>query len=199
MRPRLLVVEAARIFDAEAAAIVGVFARHSCQWRVLSNDPAWPVPGWPTADSISAAVQEFDPTIVHFALHGVERGLVLRISSGGSGQPSDDGDGILPWEAIERMPAWGERVVIAGACGMLSYAQAFLRASARAVVAPGETIDWSNLCHFFRIFYSSLLGGDSLGSALAATKSYAGGYYDGFGSIQVVGDSSWTCARKQEL
>lgn len=193
MDEKLLVVEAARIFDAEAAAIVGVFARHGCPWMVLSNDPAWSNPGWPTADSIGAAVDHFEPTIVHFALHGVEQGLLLRVSEGEDGQASESGDVnyILAWEAIERMPAWRGRVVITGACGMFRHAQAFLRAGARAVVAPGETIGWGDLCHFFRLLYSSLLGGERLGSALAATKSYAGAHYEGFQSFQVAGDSSW--------
>lgn len=80
MPPRFLVVEAARIFDAEAAACVGVFARHAYQWKVLSNDPAWLDPAWPTTASIATAIEEFDPTIIHFALHGADQGLVLRIS-----------------------------------------------------------------------------------------------------------------------
>jgi hypothetical protein len=101
-----LIIEAARVFDAEAASLVGVFARHGCRWKVLSNDPAWANSAWPTAPSIGAAIEEFSPSLVHFALHGVERGLVLRVSKFG------DTEDVLAWEEIEQSLAWKGRVVM---------------------------------------------------------------------------------------
>jgi hypothetical protein len=184
-QPSLLIIEAARIFDAEAASLVGVFARHGFRWRVLSNDPAWPDPAWPTTASIAAAAEEFSPAIVHFALHGFERGLVLRVSE------SANVEEILTWEEIESLPAWSGRVVISGACSMLRYASAFLNSGALAVVAPRTTIDWASLCHFFRIFYTFLLRGESISSALLATKSYAARYYRQYDAIDVVGEELW--------
>jgi hypothetical protein len=192
-QPSLLVIEAARIFDAETAALVGVFSRYGYQWKVLSNDPAWPVPAWPTAASIEKTTESFDPTVIHFALHGTEEGLVLRVSDE-VGSPGVVGD-VLAWADIERMVVWEDRVVITGACGMLSHASSFLRAGALAVVAPRTSIDWGNLCHFFRLFYTFLLDGRSIGDALLATRNYARGYYREYRSIDVEGDHEWGLKR----
>lgn len=87
-QPSLLVIEAARIFDAEAAALVGVFSRYGYKWKVLSNDPVWPAPAWPTATLIGKTIESCDPTFIHFALHGVEEGLVLKVSDEGWGARS---------------------------------------------------------------------------------------------------------------
>lgn len=185
-QPSLLIIEAAHVFDAEAASLVGVFARYGYRWKVLSNDPTWANPAWPTAISIEAAIRELSPTLVHFALHGIEEGLVLRLSE--LGETED----ILTWGEIEQSAAWEGRVVISGACGMQRHSSAFLAAGASAVVAPRTTIRWENLCHFFRLFYSHLLQGEAISRALLATKNYSDGFYGEYDSIDVVGKELWS-------
>ncbi len=71
---------------------------------------------------------------------------------------------------------------------MLRYASIFLNAGARAVVASSATVDWRNLCHFFRIFYTHLLGGEPISQALLTTKSHADRYYREYDSIDVAGE-----------
>ena len=186
-QPSMLVIEAARVYDAEAAALVGVFARYGYRWKVHSNDPAWPEPAWPTRASISLSIERFDPTFVHFALHGVEQGLVLRARERLGSRDED----ILAWSDIEEMSVWKEKIVVTGACGALPYASSFLNAGALAVVAPNLPINWGNLCHFFRIFYSNLLDGNSIGEALSATKLYARVHYRKYDSMGVEGDQHW--------
>jgi hypothetical protein len=101
LRPKLLVVAAARSFEAEVAAIVGVFARQFYAWAVLSNDPAWPNPDWPSARSIQGAADEHRSSVMHFAPHGVEHGLAVRPSIVGDSHAASQDDKGLSWEAIK--------------------------------------------------------------------------------------------------
>jgi hypothetical protein len=186
----LLIVEAARVFDAEAAALVGVCSRFGRVWHVLSNDPLWPDARWPDAAAISALFEQRQPTLVHFALHADQAGLLLSWSD--ADDPADrQVRDVLAWEAVRRIPCWNGVVVTTGACGLLAHAGAFLSAGARAVVAPDREILWDLLCHFYRIFYTHLLAGRSLSESRTATLSHAAGYYRDFGSIGVRGEASW--------
>lgn len=64
------------------------------------------------------------------------------------------------------------------------------------MVAPGTTIDWGNLCHFFRLLYTFLLDGLAINDALSATVNYARGYYREYRSIGVEGDREWSLSGK---
>lgn len=186
MQPRLLVIEAVRIFDAEASALVGVFASKNYSWRVLSNDPLWLNPSWPTKESIDSTIDEFNPTFVHFALHGGKTGLILTI-------PEIAGiKTLLSWQDIETMLCWKDRIVITGACEVLPYANSFLRAGSIAVVAPTESITWDRLCHFLRILYSNILDGQSLSNALASAIKHGNKYYGEYECFGIIGNKNWT-------
>jgi len=188
-KPKLLAIEAARIFDAEVSALIGVFASSNYQWRVLSNDPMWKKPSFPTKKMIMDEIESFNPTFIHFALHGSNEGLIL--------QPEKD-FATLTWSEIETMPCWKDSVIIAGSCGILSHADVFLKAGAYAVVAPNGEIKWDRLCHFFRIFYSNIIHSDqTLSEALETTSQHGNKYYiEYLMSFGIIGNKDWALDRK---
>jgi hypothetical protein len=186
MSPSLLIIESARVFDAEASALVGVFASRNFAWTVISNDPMWKNSDWPTKEAIVTVIRKLDPTFVHFALHGTEEGLVL-----GPAEIVGIEQSILSWSEIETMDCWKKRVVIAGACNALPKAESFFRAGAVAVVAPEGEVNWERLCHFFRLFYSELFNGKSLSETLQTVTQYGDGYSSWYTRFGIVGNKHW--------
>lgn len=186
MQARIVIIEAARIFDAEVAAIVGVFARHGCGWGVLSNDPLWPGAAWPTREAIQAMIADQGPSHVHFATHADERGIHLRFTEGSTPSEMETSD-VLGWDEVRAMSCWQGRVITTSACGSLAYADNFLGAGASAVVAPlDEELLWDRVCHFYRLFYTYVLSGRSLEAARQEALEHGGGYYREFERIGVV-------------
>jgi hypothetical protein len=169
--------------NTEAIVLSECFASLGIEFELYTNDGFWadrPKSGSTISrDIIQNCLDDPKIDVVHFAVHGDPKGLVLEFDDrpiSWQRSPTD----VLTGAQIRGMTGFRHRLVVSGACGSAFLAEDFLAAGATAFVAPDIEIPWRDLGIVFHAFYASLKAGltaeVALGSALSGHPRLADSY-----------------------
>ena len=156
---KVLILEACRSPEVkkgltESLALSQIFRDNGIEYELYSNDCIWENRVNLDESLIRNRLKQNSIDIVHLALHGSDRGLILKWSNS-----SDIRErvplSILSSSDIREIEEFRGTLVVSGACASAQFANDFLAAGARAVVAPLVEIPWLKLGLFFRSFYLS--------------------------------------------
>lgn len=165
-RPEIAKVSTEGIVLSRAFEDIGI------ECELYSNDQYWSrrkKAGTIVSMELIAKLAE-DPLIdvIHFAMHGNDRGLILSWSG-----PLDDrapGTTLGPRDITEG-PRLGGKLIVSGACHSAHLADELIAAGAKAVVAPSIDVPWMNLGAFFKSFYARLFSGLEAAKSLELAKA----------------------------
>ena len=177
MRVKILILESCRSPeiqkpDTEPIILSKVFEAEGINYELYSNDYIWQTRIKLDQKKINTKLLEFNPGIVHLAVHGCSRGLVLTWSNEpdiGNRKAID----ILTPQKIRLMTAFQGRLIASGACESAQLADDFKFAGAKAVVAPSAPVPWARIGLFFQQFYKSYFKSQNVQYSLTvAIKEY---------------------------
>ena len=177
---KVLILEACRSPEVkkhltEPLVLSQLFSDNGIDYELYSNDGIWTERVRLDDTLIRNRLEEASVDVVHFAVHGSAKGLVLRWSS----EP-DIGDRgptyILTGDDIRSIEELKGKVVVSGACSSAKFADDFLAAGADAFVAPLVDVSWEKIGLFFKAFYltyrSSKIAKDALNKAVKDFPQY---------------------------
>jgi len=151
--------------ETEAQVLSQFFSENGIEYELYSNDGIWPVKTVIDKNFIKYCLTKSEVRTVHLAIHGDDKGLILKWSNAktiADRIPEDRLTGI----EIREIKEWNKKLIVSGACSSAKLASFFLDTGAEAVIAPDVPIDWTNLAEFFRVFYKTLFSAQKPASAL---------------------------------
>lgn len=174
---KVLILEACRSPEinkglTEPSVLSQFFKSNDIDYELYSNDGIWTKRVHLDETLIRNCLKDPSIEIVHLAVHGESQGLILKWSDApyiGNRVPLS----FLSGSAIRSIEEFQGKLIVSGACSSAQFANDFLAAGARAVVAPVAEIPWSEIGLFFKSFYLSYCLSASAQDALSkAVKDF---------------------------
>lgn len=174
---KVLILEACRSPEinkglTESLVLSQLFRSNGIDYELYSNDGIWTNRVHLDETLIRNCLKDPSIEIVHFAVHGGSQGLILQWSDApyiGNRVPLI----LLSGSTIRLMEGFQGKLIVSGACSSAQFANDFLAAGARAVVAPLAEIPWSEIGLFFKSFYLSYyLSASAKGALSKAVKDF---------------------------
>lgn len=151
----------------ETLMLSQAFDRLEIDCDVYSNDGIWRQRTFLNQSLLRNCLSSSGLNVVHLALHGDNKGLVMRWSKAEKirdRRPQET----LSRSNIESMDEWRGKLVVSGASSTTAIAEAFLAAGAVGVLCPEHPISYQNLIPFLEIVYGQLAQRATVRSALDA-------------------------------
>ncbi len=152
--------------ETESLILSSFFRQKNIDHEVCSNDGILLNRKVLDKDLIRQYLKQSDAEIVHLAMHGDNKGLVLKWSNAQEIKERVPEDVLMSFD-IKIASEWQGKVVVSGACSSAQLAGFFLEAGVTSVIAPSNPISWLNLGKFFQVFYKALFSSQPTRSALA--------------------------------
>jgi hypothetical protein len=167
---KVLILEACRSPEVdkgltEPLVLSQLFSNSGIEYELYSNDGIWTNQVQIDEVLIRNCLQASSIDVVHFAVHGTAQGLILKWSDAPSIKERMPLS-FLTGSQIRLMQELQGKLIVSGACASAQFADDFLAAGAKAVVAPLTDVLWSKIGLFFKAFYLSYRLSESAQDAL---------------------------------
>lgn len=149
----------------EPVVLSRFFQQKKIDYQLYSNDQRWSAPITISQELIKSCLTEASFDFVHLAMHGDNYSLILKWSTDRDVRLRVAEDSLSGLEII-KMAEWQDKIIVSGACNSSHLAPFFLKAGAKAVIAPPVPVNWPNLGQFFCLFYEGVVQGQTLETAL---------------------------------
>jgi CHAT domain-containing protein len=152
--------------ETETLILSRFFQQENIEYEIYSNDGILLNSKVLDKDLVRQYLKQSEAEIVHLAMHGHNKGLILKWSNEQEIKERVPEDVLTSFD-IKTTSEWQGKVVVSGACSSAPLARFFLQAGATSVIAPSTPISWLNLGKFFQIFYKALFSSQPTRLALA--------------------------------
>lgn len=154
----------------ETLLLSQAFDRLGIDCDVYSNDGIWRQRTFLNRSLLQNCLAKPGLRVVHLALHGDSKGLVMRWSKAEKIRDRRPQEILSPAD-IEAMTEWRDKLIVSGASRTTALTDSFLAAGAAAVLCPEHPISYQHFLPFSEVFYGKLAARQPLRPALDASLS----------------------------